>query len=376
MRGTSDEVGAFDRRDLAAEPTAPLIAVRRPGLLRQLPYAVRAMRPTQWTKNGLVLLAVVFARKLTDVPTITRVVTAFGAFCLAASMIYIVNDITDREKDRLHPRKRLRPIASGRLSIQLATATAALCALGTCALSYYLVASELANVPDPPSFVQLGGTRLLFVATIGSYVVLNLAYSSWLKHLVLWDVFVIAAGFVLRALAGAFAAPVPISPWFYICTTFVALFLALAKRRAELVRLGQGAGSHRQNLSEYSLLLLDQLIAVVVTSTLITYSLYTFQQTDTGSPTTGHHYLVLTIPFVIFGVFRYLYLMYVKGEGERPDEILWRDPQILISVVLVLVVVVAVLYGIPYVRAHPLISGSSVLHLAHGDWGRVMLAPL
>jgi 4-hydroxybenzoate polyprenyltransferase len=324
-------------------------ALTRPAsLLRQVPYALRAMRPTQWTKNALVLLAVVFARQLLNGPMLGRALIAFGAFSLAASAVYIVNDIADREQDRLHPTKRNRPIASGQLGIPLAIWTAALCILGAAALTFVL-AMRLRGAADP--FALWGGSAFLFTATLGSYVALNVAYSSWLKHQVLWDVFVIAAGFVLRAVAGAFAAPVPISPWFYLCTMFLALFLALGKRRAELVRLNDGAASHRQNLREYTLLLLDQLLAVVVTCTLITYSLYTFQS-DTAS-----HALMITIPFVIFGVFRYLYLIYVKSEGDHPDELLWRDRQILAAVVLCVVVIVAVLYGAPALRGHGLPTG-------------------
>jgi 4-hydroxybenzoate polyprenyltransferase len=163
---------------------------------------------------------------------------------------------------------------------------------------------------------------------------------------VLWDVFVIAAGFVLRALAGAFAAPVPISTWFYLCATFLALFLALAKRRSELVRAQGDAERQRTSLAAYTVQLLDQLLVVVVACTLMTYSLYTFQSE------TASHGMMLTIPFVIFGVFRYLYLIYARGEGERPDELLWRDRQVLGAVVCCVVVVVAVLYGVPALAGH------------------------
>jgi 4-hydroxybenzoate polyprenyltransferase len=301
------------------------------------------MRPSQWTKNGLVLLAVVFARRLTDPGTVGRALVACAAFCLASSAVYLINDLSDREQDRLHPTKRLRPIAAGQLSTRVAAATAGLCVLGAGALTWLLAGRLLARVADP--FAAWGGSSALFVAAIAGYLALNVAYSSWLKHQVLWDVFIIAAGFVLRAVAGAFAAPVPISPWFYLCTTFLALFLALGKRRAELLQLEDGAPTHRPNLRQYTPLLLDQLLSVAVTCTLITYSLYTFES-DTAS-----HALMLTIPFVIFGVFRYLYLIYVRGDGARPDELLWRDPQILASVVLCVLVILGVLYGVPSLRA-------------------------
>jgi 4-hydroxybenzoate polyprenyltransferase len=315
---------------------------RRRGLLRQLPYTVVAMRPKQWTKNGLVLLALVFARKLTDLASVERAVVAFCAFSLAASAVYIANDLADREKDRRHPKKRRRAIASGRLGVPLALITAFACIAGAGALTFVLAARLMARLADP--FAKWGGAPLLFAATIGGYVVLNLFYSNWLKHQVLWDVFIVAAGFVLRALAGAFAVLVPISPWFYLTTTFLALFLALGKRRAELVQLGEGAGEHRRILRDYTPQLLDQLMSVVVTGTLITYSLYTFQGENAS------HALMVTIPFVLFGVFRYLYLIYVKQEGGQPDELLWRDKQILGAVVLCVLTALALLYGLPQVH--------------------------
>jgi 4-hydroxybenzoate polyprenyltransferase len=304
--------------------------------------ALVAMRPKQWTKNGLVLLALVFARKLTDPAAAGRALVACAAFSLAASAVYLVNDLADRERDRQHPTKRLRPIASGRLGIGAAVTTTALCLAGAAALTAWLVARGMAGQADP--FAAWGGAPLLFAATLAGYLALNLAYSAWLKHLVLWDVFVVAAGFVLRALAGAFAALVPISPWFYLATTFLALVLALGKRRAELLQLGDGAGAHRAILRDYTLQLLDQLLAVAVTCTLVTYSLYTFQGEGAG------HALMGTIPFVLFGVFRYLYLLYVRGEGGQPDELLWRDRQILAAVALCVLTVLALLYGLPLLR--------------------------
>ena len=313
-------------------------------IIRQLPYALRGMRPLQWSKNGLVLLAIVFARRLTDLPVLGRGFLAFAAFCLAASAVYLVNDILDRDRDRLHPEKRLRPIAAGKLSVPVAAGTAAVCALGAIALTIALAAWALRGVADP--FVAWGGSPALFALTLAGYFALNLAYSLWLKHQVLWDVFIVAIGFVLRAVAGAFAAPVPISPWFYLCTMFLALVLALGKRRAELIQLDADAGGHRANLREYSVVLLDQLMGVAVTSTLITYSLYTFQSE------TASHALMVTIPFVIFGVFRYLYLVYVRADGGRPDQMLWRDRQILASVLLCVLVVLIVLYVAPVIQHH------------------------
>ncbi len=336
---------ALPQAGVASIEMAPSVLepVKRPGLLRQLPYTVAAMRPKQWTKNGLVLLALVFARKLTDGPAIERALLAFLAFSLAASAVYIVNDLSDRENDRRHPTKRRRPIASGKLGVPLAVVTAIACLVGSGALVWYLMTYLMPGFPDP--FAAWGGAPVLFSATIAGYVGLNVAYSRWLKHQVLWDVFIVAAGFVFRALAGAFAVLVPISPWFYLTATFLALFLALGKRRAEILQLGPNASQHRKILQEYTLQLLDQLLAVVVTCTLITYSLYTFQGENAS------HALMITIPLVLFGVFRYLYLIYVKGDGGQPDELLWRDKQILGTVVLYIVVVLVLLYGLPALRA-------------------------
>jgi 4-hydroxybenzoate polyprenyltransferase len=319
-------------------------AARQVSLGQRAGALVAALRPTQWTKNGLVVLALVFARRLTDLPAVGRVTLAFFAFALASSAVYIFNDLADRQRDRLHPRKRLRPIAAGLISTPVALVIAGLCLAGSAALTALLV-RQIPLAADP--FALWGGSPALFVAAVGGYVGLNLVYSRWLKHEVLFDVFIIAAGFVLRAMAGAFAVPVPISPWFYLCITFGALFLALGKRRAELLLLSDTAGSHRRNLREYTVLLLDQLLIIVVTCALIAYSLYTFQG-DNAS-----HALMLTIPLVLFGVFRYLYLVYVKAAGDRPDELLWRDPQILATVVVWALVVLVLLYVVPHLQALP-----------------------
>jgi 4-hydroxybenzoate polyprenyltransferase len=267
---------------------------------------------------------------------------AFLAFSLTAGAVYIINDLADGEKDRLHPRKRHRPIASGHLGVPLAVGAALGCVGGAGALCVWLAMQGTAGVADP--FAQWGGGAALFGATLAGYVLLNLMYSTWLKHWVSWDVFVVAAGFVLRALAGAFAVLVPISPWFYLATTFLALFLALGKRRAELVQLGDNARRHRTILQDYTIRLLDQLLAVVVTCTLITYSLYTFQG-DHAS-----HTMMLTIPFVLVGIFRYMYLIYVKQEGGQPEEVLLGDRQILGAVALCVLTVLALLYGLPLVQ--------------------------
>lgn len=316
-------------------PTQPAASPKPRGRALAL---LRTLRPTQWTKNGLVLLALVFARRLTDAGAVGRVGLAFAAFSLAASAVYIANDLADRERDRLHPRKRLRPIAADLVAPPAALILAALCLAGAAALTALLI-SQIPRVGDP--FVRWGGSHALIAATIAAYVLIHLAYSYWLKHEVLLDVFIIAAGFVLRALAGAFAVPVPISPWFYLCITFGALFLALGKRRSELILLRESAPDHRRNLREYTISLLDQLLVIVATCTLIAYSLYTFQGENAS------HALMLTIPLVLYGLFRYLYLVHVRGAGDRPDELLWRDPRLLATVALWGGVVLALLYIIP-----------------------------
>jgi 4-hydroxybenzoate polyprenyltransferase len=304
--------------------------------------AVRAMRPEQWTKNGLTLLAAVFSRTIFDGPTLERVAIGFAAFCLAASGVYIVNDLADRQRDQLHPRKRYRPIASGALSPQAARWLAVALFAGAGALGLWLAMGDLYHdLPrGPDAFRAFGGGGLLFEVALVAYVALNFAYSNWLKRLALWDVFAIAAGFVLRALGGAFAAAVYISPWFYLCAIFLSLFLALGKRRAELARIGEepATGGARESVRLYTTQLLDQLIMLSVTCAVIAYSLYTFQGEVGGSA------FILTVPVVLFGVCRYLYLIYVRREGERPDELLWRDPQILGAVALWLVIVALALY--------------------------------
>lgn len=306
--------------------------------LNQLSAALVATRPRQWTKNGLVLLALIFAHRLTDLGAVERVGLAFAAFALASSAVYILNDWVDRDRDRLHPVKRRRPLASGALAPGVALATALTALLTATGLTVWL-GVWLARLPDP--FAMWGGSPALFAATLGGYVALNIAYSYYLKQQPLWDVFIIAIGFVLRAMAGALAIPAPISPWFYLCATFLALFLALSKRRAELATFNVAAASQRQNLGVYTLQLLDQLVAIMATSALISYSFYTFQGEGAS------HALMLTIPFALFGVFRYLFLMYTQGAGERPDELLWRDRQLFICVALWGVVTLALLYGAP-----------------------------
>jgi len=330
---------ADQEQSVQQSKTPALPMTHSKGAFAGVKAALRAMRMSQWSKNGFVLLALVFARRLSDGTALGRTLIAFVAFCFASSAVYIINDLADRERDRIHPRKRLRPIASGELSLRGAAITLTLCLCVAAGLVALLTLTAPLNIAD--LFRRWGGSEFLFALTMLTYVDINVAYSFWLKHLVIWDVFIIAAGFVLRALAGAFVIPVPISTWFYVCMTFLALFLALGKRRSELIRLTDQAAIHRQNLRHYSLGLLDQLIGIVVTAMLLTYCLYTFQGEN------SNHDLMLTIPVVLFGTFRYLYLMYARAEGDQPDEVLWRDPQILGTVIVYVLLVVTLLYVIP-----------------------------
>jgi len=283
--------------------TAPVLDLpRRRSPLRA---ALVALRPRQWTKNLLLFAGIVFAAKLGDVTRWGEAVAAFGAYCAASSASYLVNDVRDAPHDRAHPVKRSRPIARGELSPRLALAIAALLVV----LAFVLVA-------------PLGLVSLLFLAT---FLALQGLYTLALKHVVLLDVMTIGGLFVVRAAAGAAAVHVRISPWLLLCTALLALFLALAKRRGELVLVGAEATPGRPVLEGYSLALVDQLVTIVAASTVISYCLYTFTARDSKA-------MMVTIPFVVFGVFRYLLLMHRRDLGEEPEEVLLRDVPILVCI--------------------------------------------
>jgi 4-hydroxybenzoate polyprenyltransferase len=268
--------------------------------------ALVAMRPRQWTKNLLLFAGVIFAAELGDPARIGRALAAFAAYCAASSAAYLFNDLRDAPHDRLHPVKRLRPVARGELATRPALALAAGLAVAAAAATAAL---------GPWSLLALAG-----------FAALQLAYSLGLKHLVLIDVMTIGALFVVRAAAGALAVDVRISPWLLLCSALLALFLGLAKRRGELVLVGAEATPGRPVLEGYSLALVDQLVSVVAASTVIAYSLYTF---------TAHtQAMMLTIPFVLFGVFRYLLLVHRHDLGEEPEQVLLRDAPILVCVAL------------------------------------------
>jgi 4-hydroxybenzoate polyprenyltransferase len=306
---------------------------------RSIQALLQSLRPRQWPKNLTLFVGLVFAHRLLDLPSLERALVAFAVFCLASSFTYLLNDLLDLEHDKQHPLKRNRPLASGLLPISWALAAMGLLLLACAAVTALLF--TLPIVPPPDIFASAGGANLLFALTVISYILLMVLYSVRLKHVVLIDVFIIAGGFVLRILAGALVIPVYISPWLYLVAILLALFLALNKRRHEIVLLQDSAASHRQILKEYSLPLVDQLITVVSTAAVIAYSLYTFE-----GPT-GHQRLMVTIPFVLYGLFRYLYLVHIRMEGGSPEEVLLRDRHILGTVILCVAIIIIVLYVLP-----------------------------
>lgn len=283
--------------------------------------ALKLLRPKQWTKNLLVFAALLFSGGLTQVFLVQRSVLAFVSFCLLSGAVYVINDLADRETDREHPKKRRRPLAAGDISPHGALITA-----GTSFVLAVLLAWPLGS---------------LFLAIAAVYFGLVFAYSLWWKHVVVLDVLVVAMGFVLRAAAGAAAIAVYVSPWLLICTFFLAVFLAVSRRRHEYVLLGGNGGQHRSVLNDYTLPYLDQVISIVTSTALVTYTLYTVKGTD-------HEYLVITLPFVVFGVLRYLYLVQCRQQGGSPEDILLGDVPILLTVVGWVIVSGLVIYGLPY----------------------------
>ena len=281
-----------------------------------------SLRPGQWTKNLLLFAGVVFGGRLLDPAAVFLAAAAFVIFCALSGAMYLVNDIRDREGDRRHPLKQARPIASGAISTRTAGGTA-LALIAGAAAGAWLISPA-------------------FAATAAAYVVLLLLYSVALKHVVIVDVLVIAAGFVLRAAAGAVAVAVPIRPWLLACTTLLALFLAFSKRRHELMLLGEGAADHRRILEEYSPYLLDQMIAVVTASTVIAYTV--FATSPETAERLGTSRLWLTVPFVLYGIFRYLYLVHQKRGGGSPAAMLLDDRPLLACVALWTVTVVLLMY--------------------------------
>jgi 4-hydroxybenzoate polyprenyltransferase len=285
---------------------------------------IKTMRPRQWIKNGLLFVPLIFDKQLTNWPALGRVVLGFFLFCMLSSLVYIINDLMDLEADRLHPTKRLRPIASGQLS-----ASTAIVAAIVLTLVVFIPAVWLSW-----KFALLGLT----------YLVLNLAYSARIKHIPILDVMVLASFYVLRVGAGVSLIVVKsFSPWLYVFATFLALYLGIGKRRAELNLLAGDANFHRRALEGYTLPLLDQLILIVSSSSIITYSLYTFSATNLPP----NHTMMLTIPFVIYGIFRYLYLIQVKHSGGEPEEVLFTDRPLQASIILWALSILIIYYLLP-----------------------------
>jgi 4-hydroxybenzoate polyprenyltransferase len=281
------------------------------------------MRPKQWLKNGLLFFGLVYARELTDPESVLRALIGFAAFCCISSAGYIFNDLRDLELDRLHPTKRYRPIAAGVVSRPLA---------GALALVLLLLAAGLA--------ISLGTA---FVGTCIAYVIITASYSLWWKHVVLLDVFGISAGFVVRVVAGAVAVDVPISPWLYVCTILGSLVIALGKRRSELGDEAYEVLAHRPALEHYTVAFLDQLITITATASVMAYSLYTFSAENVPR----NQVMMVTIPVVLYGVFRYLFLVQVRGLGGSPEELLLRDRSLAVCVILFLALSAAILYLAP-----------------------------
>ena len=282
---------------------------------------IKAMRPMQWTKNGFVFFALVFDKQLFLREPFVRTLEGFFLFCLISSTVYLFNDIADVESDRQHPEKKKRPIASGALPIPAARVAAIVLTLVTIPLGYLL---------SP-----------MFAGILAIYLVINLLYSRWLKHVPILDVLIIAAGFVLRVGAGASLIVVErFSPWLYVVTTLFALFIGFGKRRAEITLLEKGAGSHRKVLDGYTLPMLDQFITIVSGTTIVAYSLYTFSAPNLPE----NHSMMLTIPFVIYGIFRYLQLIQTGHAAGAPDEVALKDRPLQVTALLLGLAVLAIFY--------------------------------
>lgn len=281
----------------------------------------KTMRPRQWSKNVFIFAALVFDKQLLQIDPFLQTLAGFALFCLISSTVYIFNDIADVEADREHPEKKNRPIASGKLPVSAAWAAGIVLVIITLGLAYFLTPG--------------------FEVVLIVYFLLNMAYSKWLKHIPIIDVLVLAAGFVLRVHAGVTLIAVErFSPWLYVVMTLLALFLGFGKRRAELALLAHGAGSHRKVLEGYTLPLLDQYIMIVAGTTIVAYSLYTFSAPNVPE----NHSMMLTIPFVVYTIFRYLYLIEVKHAGGAPDEILLSDRPFQAAMALWGLAVLAIFY--------------------------------
>ncbi|MGE5614718.1 MAG: decaprenyl-phosphate phosphoribosyltransferase [Bacillota bacterium] len=275
--------------------------------VKKLALFISAMRPKQWVKNSFVFAGLIFSRSFLQAEPILKTFYAFVLFSLASGSVYIINDIIDREKDALHPSKRNRPIASGKLGVPEALVFSIIM------FAVSLAASVLLSI------------KLLIILLV--YFVLVLSYSLVLKNVVILDVIIIALGFVLRTVGGSVAIDVWVSPWLMLCTTMLSVFLALNKRKNELLVLSNDAANHRKNLDKYTPGLIDGMISVISSTTLMSYSLYTFSAAKSS-------YMMLTIPFVLYGIFRYQYLSSARDMGGSPELVLWQDMPLLINILL------------------------------------------
>ena len=282
---------------------------------------LKTMRPRQWTKNGFVFFALFFDKQLFVLESFLRTLEGFALFCLISSVIYIINDIADIESDRKHPEKRKRPLAAGKLPLHIA----------------WIAAIGLTVIILPFGYLLSPA----FAAVLLAYLLIQLAYSKWLKHLPIIDVLIIAAGFVLRVHSGITLIEVErFSPWLYVVTTLGALYLGLGKRRAELNLLAQGAGAHRKVLDGYTIPLLDQYVTIISAATILAYSLYTFSAPNLPE----NNSMMLTIPFVVYIIFRYLYLIQVTHSAGAPDEVLLTDTPIQLAIALFGITVLVIFY--------------------------------
>jgi 4-hydroxybenzoate polyprenyltransferase len=312
----------------APDQSVPAVPLRGIAAFGQL---LRAMRPRQWVKNIFVFAAIAFSEQrlwYTQPSELLRVIGAFVAFSMAASAIYLLNDLADIEKDRAHPKKRRRPLASGLLSPWLAWTAAIVLAIGLVPFALWLD----------------GDSDLLIVLAI--YVLVQgVLYTYWLKHVVILDILVIAAGFILRAIAGAAAIDIQITPWLVVCMGLLALFLGIGKRRHELTLLEQGAGDHRRILNEYSVPMLDQMQSIVTASVVMAYSMTVFSAPV--APQEPFPMLMLTVPFVVYAIFRYLYLIYQHDGGGAPEDLVLQDRPLALGIVLWGLTVLGVLLMFP-----------------------------
>ncbi len=320
------------------------VTIKQSSGIEALKYLILGMRPSQWVKNAFVFAGIVFAEQhlFTEPWALGRVLFAFILFCIVSGCVYLMNDLADIEQDRLHPKKKFRPLPSGRLSPGLAKFATLVLGLSSLLLPWLIGIRESSLVlPRPGGFdaLQSWTSQLLADYTFGwyafglvllAYFLLQIAYTFRLKHVVIIDLFCIAGGFVLRALGGAAVLQVFITPWWLLCVLLLSLFLGLGKRRNELMVLEGEAAHHRKILQEYSPTLLDHLITIVVACTILVYSLATFDAPSV--PREPFPFLMLTIPFVIYALFRYLYLIYQKGEGGTPEELLLKDRPFFFSI--------------------------------------------